>query len=223
MPSPVSRASVSCDGLPVVDTPVHAPRRQQHDAQSLVARNAARLVVEPPAEDLPHMFLDQIALHGLRRLIEDLAVANRAAQLDVFRMRPHQRTSRAGGLAAKKFQRRNVGRIPDLFGKQTALSRSGILHHGQQRLGLIAMSGGESVVRALSGQQGPGAADAGAIKGGAVFVLAIAVAVVAIPARSLRQFDASRASMARSVFRIRGSSGARSPKRTSASASGLMM
>src|SRR5580692_524680 len=42
---------------------------------------------------------------------------------------------------------------------------------------------------AFSGEQRPGAADAGAVKGGAVFVFAIAVAVVAIPAGALRQLD----------------------------------
>src|ERR1700676_4511550 len=42
---------------------------------------------------------------------------------------------------------------------------------------------------ALSGEQGPGAADAGAVEGRAVFVFAVAVAVIAIPARALRQLD----------------------------------
>ena len=33
----------------------------------------------------------EIALHGLRRLVEDFSITNRAAQLDVLRMRPHER------------------------------------------------------------------------------------------------------------------------------------
>ena len=104
-------------GLPVVDTPVHAGRIEKIQAQRLVAGNRAWLVVETPAKMLSPMFFDDVALVGLRGLIEDLAIANRSAQLDVFGVRPDERTSGARGLAAEKFQRWKVGCIPNLFGK----------------------------------------------------------------------------------------------------------
>src|SRR5208283_5137500 len=50
----------------------------------------------------------------------------------------------------------------------------------------------QSIMRALSGQQWPGPADAGSVEGGAIFVLAVAVAVIAVPARSLGQFHAEQ-------------------------------
>ena len=40
------------------------------------------------------LFFHQIALHGLRRLVEDFPVAQRAAQFDVLGVGPHQRTRR---------------------------------------------------------------------------------------------------------------------------------
>ena len=88
-------------GLPAIDAPVHAAGREQNDPQGFVARDAARFVVESPAEDLPDVFIHQIALHRLRRLVEDLAVTNRAPQLDVLGMSPDQRASGAGRLSAK--------------------------------------------------------------------------------------------------------------------------
>ena len=41
--------------------------------------------------ELPRVLLYDVTLQGLRRLIEYSAVANGAAQLDVFRVRPDQR------------------------------------------------------------------------------------------------------------------------------------
>src|SRR3982751_610604 len=82
-------------GLPIVDAPANSPWRQQGDAKSFISGHAAGLVVESPAENLADVLFFQVALHGLRRLIENLAVANRTPQLDVLRMRPDQRASRA--------------------------------------------------------------------------------------------------------------------------------
>ena len=45
---------------------------------------------------------------------------------------------------------------------------------------------------AFSGEQRPGAADAGAIEGRAVFVFAVSIAVVAVPARALRELHAQQ-------------------------------
>ena len=50
-------------------------------------------------------------------------------------------------------------------------------------------AGGQLVVRALAGQQRPRAADAGAVERAAVLVLAVAVAVVAMPRRPARRLD----------------------------------
>ena len=64
-----------------------------------------------------------------------------------------------------------------------------ILHDRQQGFGFVAMPGSESVVRALSREQRPRTTDPGSVEGGSIFMLAVTVAVVAIPARSLRKFD----------------------------------
>ena len=63
------------------------------------------------------------------------------------------------------------------------------LHRGEQPPRLVVMAGRELVMRALAGQQRPGPADAGAVEGPAILVLAVAVAVVALPARTARQID----------------------------------
>ena len=97
-------------------------------------------------------------------------------------------TSRPRRLTPKEFQIGNVGCVPDLFREQAAVTGGGVLHYGQQSLRFVAMSGRKRVVGAFAGQQRPGTANPGAIERGSVFVLAIAVAVVAIPARTLRQF-----------------------------------
>src|SRR5438128_2032256 len=52
--------------------------------------------------------LDEVPLDRLRRLIEDAAVCDGATQLDVLRVRPHQRSSRSGRLAEKQLADRNV-------------------------------------------------------------------------------------------------------------------
>ena len=111
--------------------------------------------------------------------------------------------------------------VPHLLGQQLAGAGAG-LHRRQQPLRLGAAAGRQFVVRALAGQQRPDTADAGAVIRAAVVVLAVAVAVVAPPARSVRQIDRSTWSITFTVSTMRGSSAARSPKRTSASASVLI-
>src|SRR4051812_1420209 len=127
--------------IPFVDTPMHLCRRKEHDAQGFVPGNAACFVIESPAENLSYTFLHQVALHGLWRLIEHLTDANRSAQLDVFGMCPHQRTSRARWLATEEFQGWNIGGIPDLLWEQVAVSDGGIFHHGKEGLCFVTMSG----------------------------------------------------------------------------------
>src|ERR1700722_14032299 len=176
-------------GRPAVHAPVHSPGIEQDDAERFISEDAAGFVVESPAENLTDMFIDQITLDRLRRLVEDLVVANRTAKFYVFGVGPHQWAGGASGLSAEKFERGNVGSIPDLFGKEAAVSAGGIFHHCEERLGFVTVSASESVMTALAGEQGPGASDAGTVEGRAVFVFAVAVAVIAIPARALRQLD----------------------------------
>src|SRR5437588_4753943 len=115
---------------PVIDAPVNPRRGEQNDTEGFVARDAARLIVESPAKDLADVFVHQISLHGLRGLVEDLAIADRTPEFDVFRMAPDQGASRAGGFSAEQFKRWNVGAVPDLLGQQAAVPDRAILHHG---------------------------------------------------------------------------------------------
>src|ERR1017187_328079 len=113
----------------------------------------------------------------------------RAAQLYVFGVGPDWRAGCAGGFTAKKLERRDVGGVPDLFGKQAALSCGRVFDDGEQCFGLIGVPGCERVMAALSGEQGPRASYARPVEGGAIFVFPVAVAVVAIPAWALGQLD----------------------------------
>ncbi len=65
-------------------------------------------------------------------------------------------------------------------------------HGREQPSGLGHVAAGEFVVGAFTGQQRPRSADAGAVEGPAVLVLAVTVAAVTIPAGAGRQFDAQR-------------------------------
>src|ERR1700722_20397338 len=91
-------------GLPAVDAPMNAAGNQQHNPQGAIARNAASLVVESPSKNLAHMFLDLVTLNGLRRLIKDAAIPDRAPQLYVLGVCPHQRAFRPCGFAANQFE-----------------------------------------------------------------------------------------------------------------------
>lgn len=77
-------------GLPAIDAPMHASGREEGDAKGLIARYGTDLVVEPPAEMLARVFLNQISLNGLWRLVKDFVVVNRASELDVFRVSPDE-------------------------------------------------------------------------------------------------------------------------------------
>ena len=67
-----------------------------------------------------------VALDRLGRHVEDAAVAQRPAQLDVLGVRPHQRHGRAGGPAEEQLALGNVRRVPDLLGDQAALVGEGL-------------------------------------------------------------------------------------------------
>src|SRR6266700_756022 len=88
--------------LPAIAAPMDHRRRLHRNAQCFSGRHNSALVVEPPFPETGLAFLYPVALYGLRRLIENLAVPQRTDQLDVLRMRPHQRTSRPRRLAQEK-------------------------------------------------------------------------------------------------------------------------
>src|SRR5213593_5284454 len=83
---------------------------------------------------------------------------------------------------------RNVGAVPDLLGKQTALTGQR-LHALRELLGDVRPAGGELVVCALAGQQRPGAADASSVEWPAVSVFPVPVTLIAMPGRTLRRVD----------------------------------
>src|SRR5271157_2718868 len=109
-------------GLPVVETPMHQRRFHQQKAQLLSAGQRARLVVETPVEVCRRYFLFYVTLYRLRGLIENLAVDERPAQLDVFGVRPNQRARRPRPFSREQFALRDVGCVPYLFGNQAARS-----------------------------------------------------------------------------------------------------
>ena len=59
----------------------------------------------------------------------------------------------------------------------------------KQSLGPGLVARGEFVMRPLAGQKGPAASNPGTVERPAVFVLTVAVAIVAMPARSWGQID----------------------------------
>ena len=105
-------------------------------------------------------------------------------------------------------------------GKKTAVARE-CLERLRQLLGDRRVASGELIVGALAGKERPRAADAGPVERAAVGVLAVAVPLIPMPAGPCGVSTLSVASMTFTVSSIRGSSAARSPKRTKASASRL--
>ena len=79
--------------------------------------------------------------------------------------------------------------VPDLLGDHPAVAGER-LHGVQEPDGLVATARGQLEVGALAGQQRPGAADPHLPSNGrAVSLLAVAVAVVAVPGRAARGLD----------------------------------
>src|SRR5690348_14475030 len=98
-----TRASRICvvRGPPIVVAPVHKRGREQSDAKALSGGSRAAFVVVPPFAVFGGALFDLISLDRLRGLIKDFSVFEGAHELDVLRMRPHQRTSRSRGFAEK--------------------------------------------------------------------------------------------------------------------------
>jgi len=131
---------------------------------------------------------DAIALHRLRRGVEHAPVRQGATQLDVLGVSPHERHGRPRRLGEEELPLRDVGGVPDLLGQEAAFvgeRRERI----EERLRLVAPARGELVVRALGGEQRPRTPSADPVEGGAVLVLAVAIAVVAMPGWATRRRD----------------------------------
>ena len=155
------------------------------DAEALAVIHGLALVIEPPKGEIGTDLLHLIPLDGLGRQVEDPAIRQGATQLDIFGMGPDQGHGGAGGLAEAEFLLGDVGGIPDLFRQEAAF----VGEPGQgraQHLGGFPPTRGEFEVGPLPGEQGPGPADAGAVEGGPVFMLPVAIAVVAPPQRPRR-------------------------------------
>ena len=108
----------------------------------------------------------------------------RHQKLDEFGMSPGERHRRAARPAPKQETGRDRVGVPNLLGDHPARARHR-RHRRQIRERIVA--GAQLVMAALAGQQRPAAADAGAVKGPAVLMLAIAVAAIAVPHRPRRR------------------------------------
>src|SRR4029450_10553330 len=136
-------------------------------------------------------WVDEVPPPGLRRAVEDLAISERPAQLQVLGVRPHERHRRAGRAPEEQLPLRNIGAVPDLLWEQTAVAREG-LERLRQLFGRTPASRRQLVVGGLAGAQWPRAADAGPVERRAVGVFAVAVTLVSVPRRTVRRIDLER-------------------------------
>src|SRR5271165_1090624 len=150
IPAAVLRLGV-LGGQPSVEGPMDQGRFHKEETQLLAKGQSARLVIEAPVKVFGGFLLYQIALRGLRRLVEDATVVQRAAQLDVLRMRPYQRARGAGTLAGEELALGNVGGVPDLFRNQAATAGGGF-HDREQGFGGGRPPGGNLIMGALPRQ-----------------------------------------------------------------------
>ena len=98
--------------------------------------------------------LHEVALHRLRRHVEDLSVVQGAAQLDVLGMRPHQRHGRPR--AGRGTARSGMSCASQTCSGSRPLSLAKTPGRAAV-LGLVLPAGRQLVVGALAGQQRPGA------------------------------------------------------------------
>ena len=111
--------------------------------------------------------------------VEDFPIRDRPQQLDILRVRPHQRHGRPGKFAQFQAQFGDIGGIPDLL-RQHATLRTEAFKSLDIRPHIVA--GGQLVVRSLSGQERPCPALPPAQEGPAIVALPVAVMVIASPA-----------------------------------------
>jgi len=162
---------------------MHQRLGRELEAQDLAGGQRRQWVVEAPDRVRRADLLDEIAAGGGLGHVEDPPVGERAQQLDVLRMGPDERHRRPRGAAAEELELRQILGIPHLLGDEVAVACEP-LHRGEEPLGLRRAPGGELVMRALAGEERPGPPDPGAVEGRTILVLAVAVVVVAPPARA---------------------------------------
>ncbi len=185
---------------------------RQGNHQRSAARGSRDLRVRAPDRVADRRAPAAIAAPGGGRPVERISEVARDHQLDELRMGPGERHRRSGRLAGEQSLRGQRLAVPDLFGHHPA--RPGHRRHGAE-VGLRIVARDELIVAAFAGQQWPAAPAPGAVEGTAVVVLAIAVAVVAVPGRAVRRVGLQERVGDFTLSRISGSVGARSPKRTS--------
>ena len=106
--------------------------------------------------------MDEVPFDGLRRAIEERAVVQRAAELEVFGMRPDERHSRAGRMADVTALDRECPRCPRLAREEPA-SPAKVSIACASRSATSQASGGELVMGSLASEQRPGATNAGPV------------------------------------------------------------
>ena len=106
--------------LPAVAAPMQNCGRLNRNSKKFAGGDDAALVIKAPLPMRRLLLLNPVTLDGLRGLVKDFAVFERAHQLDVFRMRLYQRACGARSLAKEQLAVGNVGCIPDLFGQEPA-------------------------------------------------------------------------------------------------------
>src|SRR3954470_19611120 len=104
-----------------------------------------------------------IPLDGLWRQIKHLPVAQGAPQLQILGVRPDKRPGRTAGAATEQVALGDVSGVPDLFRDQAAGTRKAF-EGAEQRGGLLVVTGSQLIVSALSREQRPGPANAGAVE-----------------------------------------------------------
>ena len=190
------RCSPRCPRLrPIVDCVVfHLVRRPDHFKRRVI-ENAQRVsggdfLNRPPpavklqvgAQPLSALRL-AVALVDTIDAVEDLAVYRRAQQLQVFGMSPHQRNRRSRRLALFKTSGRSA----------SSHTCSGIIWPSVAKRSYVSISGAGSlpgrqfIVSALACEQRPHPPLSPSLKRPAVGTLPVAVPVVPVPARPLRQ------------------------------------
>src|SRR5438552_1679728 len=122
----------------------------------------------------------------IRRIdpMEANAIMPASDEGDELRVRPAKRHRRARRTTASHPCMRQIGSIPNLFGKHAALVRK-VFHGRDERFWISTRH--EFVMAAFSGQNRPAPAYPCSVISAAVIFLTVAIMIVTAPARALRQ------------------------------------
>ena len=127
-----------------------------------------------------------IALLDAGEQFRRASVMPRRQQVQKFRVRPNERHGAARRLAGFEPACGYCRPVPDLFRNEAP--RSGHSRHHLQ-VGQRIDAQQDIEIAALAGEQRPGAADAGAVEGAPILVLAVAVGVIAVIGDAVRRLD----------------------------------